>query len=159
MRKAYFPGFEEEYTERIVRQLNTLVGDLSIHYHNLRGFHWNVKGPHFLETHDFTQRMYEEAATMADDLAERINALGGTPIHSADEFVEVAKIPSKKNIERAKDIMEETFDDKEQILQGLRIVQHHARDYEDDTTLSLLTKLIAKTEKELWMIKSWLSYL
>jgi len=39
--------------------------------------HWNVKGPHFIPLHELFDKLHEELETFADDIAERIAALGG----------------------------------------------------------------------------------
>ncbi len=40
--------------------------------------HWNVKGPQFLPLHELFDELAGELAEQADELAERITALGGT---------------------------------------------------------------------------------
>jgi starvation-inducible DNA-binding protein len=39
--------------------------------------HWNVKGANFIALHEMFERMASDIASAADDIAERIVALGG----------------------------------------------------------------------------------
>jgi starvation-inducible DNA-binding protein len=45
--------------------------------------HWNVKGPGFMELHEQFDELAGRLDGHADELAERIAALGGTPLGSA----------------------------------------------------------------------------
>lgn len=40
--------------------------------------HWNVKGPSFIALHELFDQVHAAAMTMADTMAERVTALGGT---------------------------------------------------------------------------------
>jgi starvation-inducible DNA-binding protein len=41
--------------------------------------HWNVRGPSFMPLHELFDKLSQQAQEHADELAERIAALGGTP--------------------------------------------------------------------------------
>jgi starvation-inducible DNA-binding protein len=51
--------------------------------------HWTVRGPSFMDLHELFDQIAGEALTYADDLAERIQALGGHAVglisHAAKE--------------------------------------------------------------------------
>lgn len=40
--------------------------------------HWNVKGPSFIALHELFDQVHAAAMTLADTIAERVTALGGT---------------------------------------------------------------------------------
>lgn len=44
---------------------------------NLKHVHWNVVGPHFVDVHEMIGPQVDRVREMADDVAERIAALGG----------------------------------------------------------------------------------
>ena len=45
----------------------------------LKHVHWNVVGPHFIAVHEMIDPQVEAVRGFADDLAERIATLGGSP--------------------------------------------------------------------------------
>ncbi len=70
---------ETEKAEQIVDALNTDLADAYVLYHQLHKHHWNVEGAEYLPIHEFLQEIYEDVEDAADELAERLQALGGVP--------------------------------------------------------------------------------
>jgi starvation-inducible DNA-binding protein len=81
----------------IIEKLNVLLATLQTHYNNTRGFYWNIKGKHFFELHEKFGELYEGVAQKSDEIAERILALGGSPLHTAEDFLAVSMIKTVKN--------------------------------------------------------------
>jgi starvation-inducible DNA-binding protein len=52
-----------------------------------QGYHWNVKGPEFIQFHDFFQDLYEDADSAVDPLAENIRKLGYDSPFTLEDFV------------------------------------------------------------------------
>ena len=46
----------------------------------LKHVHWNVVGPQFIAVHEMIDPQVDDVRAMADDLAERIATLGGSPV-------------------------------------------------------------------------------
>ncbi|WP_018256524.1 DNA starvation/stationary phase protection protein DpsA [Halomicrobium katesii] len=74
---------EQEKVEQIVDALNADLANVYVLYHQLRKHHWNVEGAEFRDLHLFLGEAAEEAEAAADELAERVQALGGVPHASA----------------------------------------------------------------------------
>jgi len=70
---------DREKAEQIVDALNADLADAYVLYHQLHKHHWNVEGAEFLDIHVFLQEVYEDVEDAADELAERLQALGGVP--------------------------------------------------------------------------------
>ena len=49
--------------------------------------HWNVAGPNFIAVHEMLDPQVDEVLAMADETAERIAALGGSPSGRPDDIV------------------------------------------------------------------------
>ncbi|MFG2308721.1 DNA starvation/stationary phase protection protein Dps [Streptomyces sp. NPDC048566] len=67
-----------------VQDAGSLIGVLQQRLHalndlhlTLKHVHWNVVGPHFIAVHEMLDPQVERVRAMADDVAERIAALGG----------------------------------------------------------------------------------
>jgi len=65
--------------EQIIDALNTDLADAYVLYHQLHKHHWNVEGAEHRDIHLFLQEAYEDVEEAADEVAERIQALGGVP--------------------------------------------------------------------------------
>jgi DNA-binding ferritin-like protein len=70
---------DQEKAEQIVEALNTDLADAYVLYHQLHKHHWNVEGAEFRDIHIFLQEAYEDVEEAADDIAERLQAIGGVP--------------------------------------------------------------------------------
>ena len=55
----------------------------------MHNFHWYVKGP-FFSLHEKFEELYNEASQYVDDLAERILAIGGNPVGTLKESLEIS---------------------------------------------------------------------
>jgi starvation-inducible DNA-binding protein len=77
--KYTVPGMSDENSTRTIEILQTRLhayNDLQL---TLKHVHWNVVGPHFIAVHEMIDPQVEEVRAMADDSAERIATLGGSP--------------------------------------------------------------------------------
>jgi starvation-inducible DNA-binding protein len=70
---------DEEKAEQVIEALNADLADAYVLYHQLHKHHWNVEGAEFLDIHVFLQEAYENVEAAADEVAERLQALGGVP--------------------------------------------------------------------------------
>ena len=86
---------DEEKAAQIIEALNADLADAYVLYHQLHKHHWNVEGAEFLEVHVFLQEVYEDVEDAADELAERLQALGGVPHASMPALVENATVEAE----------------------------------------------------------------
>ncbi|MEV5508354.1 Dps family protein [Streptomyces orinoci] len=71
------PGLEREAAGRLIGALRLRLHALNDLHLTLKHVHWNVVGPHFIAVHEMIDPQVDRVRQMADDLAERIAALGG----------------------------------------------------------------------------------
>ncbi|MFW6000555.1 MAG: DNA starvation/stationary phase protection protein DpsA [Halorubrum sp.] len=83
---------DTEKAEQIVEALNGDLANAYVLYHQLHKHHWNVEGAEFLEVHVFLQEVYEDVEAAADELAERLQALGGVPHASMTTLADEATV-------------------------------------------------------------------
>ncbi|MFF6959713.1 DNA starvation/stationary phase protection protein Dps [Streptomyces sp. NPDC008317] len=76
------------------KQGGELIGILQMRLHalndlhlTLKHVHWNVVGPHFIAVHEMLDPQVEQVRAMADDVAERIAALGGVALGTPGALV------------------------------------------------------------------------
>ena len=150
-------GLPIEQTKAIATQLNALLSTYQLHYQNLRGLHWNIKGSNFFELHLKFEEYYNDAQEKIDLIAERILTLGESPLHSFQDYLDNSKIATEKNItdgHKAVDLINASV---KTILELERPILKLAGDVNDDGTADLMTQFISQQEKEVWMLRSWLN--
>jgi starvation-inducible DNA-binding protein len=77
------PGNAEQVNKLLQGRLNSL-NDLAL---TLKHVHWNVTGPNFIAVHTMLDPQVEAVRAMADETAERIAALGGSPVGTPGALV------------------------------------------------------------------------
>ena len=82
----------------VVKELNQQVANWTVAYTKLHNFHWYVKGPNFFSLHEKFEELYNEASQYVDDLAERILAIGGNPVATLKESLELSIVKKQKHI-------------------------------------------------------------
>ncbi|MEU6405794.1 DNA starvation/stationary phase protection protein [Streptomyces sp. NPDC046985] len=75
--KYTVPGIEREAAGRLIGLLGLRLHALNDLHLTLKHVHWNVVGPHFIAVHEMIDPQVDSVREMADDVAERIAALGG----------------------------------------------------------------------------------
>ncbi|WP_141012717.1 Dps family protein [Nocardioides sambongensis] len=73
------PGLTTEVAQRVVDLLQDRLNATNDLHLTLKHVHWNVVGPHFIAVHEMIDPQVETVRGFADDLAERIATLGGSP--------------------------------------------------------------------------------
>src|SRR4051795_10053331 len=73
------PGLDRDQAERTITLLQSRLHALNDLHLTLKHVHWNVVGPHFIAVHEMIDPQVDAVRAMADDVAERIATLGGSP--------------------------------------------------------------------------------
>ncbi|MCU4166263.1 Dps family protein [Carboxylicivirga caseinilyticus] len=150
-------GMKTEQSIDLTNKLNGLLANYQLYYQNLRGFHWNVKGEKFFELHTKFEELYDDAVLKIDEIAERILTLGGTPLHTFNDYIIKSEIAEQKNVSNGIECMQNTLENLATIVRLEKGILPVAQEAEDEGTLTLLTDYISQQEKVMWMLKAWLS--
>jgi len=142
-------------SQKTIQHLNTLLSEYQVYYQNLRALHWNVRGKHFFELHAKFEELYLAAQNTIDEIAERILALNGRPLHTLTHYLEHRTIDVAENISSAEDAADI-------ILNNLLILFNRSRDglaeaaeQNDEGTVDLLSSIIHQLEKDAWMFRAF----
>ena len=73
------PGIKPDDADKVIGLLQDRLNALNDLALTLKHIHWNVTGPHFIAVHTMLDPQVESVRAMADETAERIAALGGSP--------------------------------------------------------------------------------
>ena len=142
---------------KTVEQLNQLLADYQIHYQNLRGLHWNVKGQLFFALHEKYEEYYNQAADVVDEIAERILMLGGQPLHTFGDYLKTARLPQVANVEDGKIGVKSVLESQHYFLNSFAEILETAQNSGDEGTVGMISEWIGRTEKEVWMLESFLA--
>jgi starvation-inducible DNA-binding protein len=138
-------------------QLNQLVASWSVLYTKLHNFHWYVKGPSFFTLHEKFEELYNEATSHLDNIAERILALGGQPVATLKEHLEISEIKEVAGSETAEQMVKILIQDFEIMMKNLKKGMSEAANENDDMTEDLLNSINQSLEKHVWMLKAFVS--
>ncbi|CAM1353331.1 Dps family protein [Tenacibaculum insulae] len=150
-------GLDKEQTEKLISELNLLLANFQVYYQNVRGLHWNIKGKNFFELHVKFEEFYTDAQEKVDLIAERILTLQGTPLHTFDDYVKIAKVQIGKNISKDEEAVTLVVNSISELLKIERIILELSDVAGDEGTNSMMSDFISEQEKMLWMMNAWLS--
>lgn len=140
----------------IQSELNLQIANWSVLYTKLHRFHWYVKGPLFFTLHAKFEELYDEAALVVDQVAERLLAVQGEPIATMKEYLETASIQESNNETKASDMVVTLVKDYTQINESLKQLADLAEAENDTITNDLAVGLIEKIDTHLWMLNAYL---
>jgi starvation-inducible DNA-binding protein len=150
-------GLDEAKSKSLAEGLNQLLADYMMFYQNTRGLHWNIKGEKFFELHLKFEELYTNLLLKVDDIAERILTLGGTPLHTFDDYQKTTQIKSIKNISDGNTGITNVLDSFKTIIIKQRFLLNLAAETDDEGTNALMSDYIREQEKLVWMYSSFLN--
>lgn len=149
-------GLNADYAKQMNEKLNVYLSNVQLSYMNVRGFHWNIVGKQFYQLHEKFEEVYNGLNEMADEIAERILMLGGTPVHAFSKYTQMATIKEKENVSTADATVKELISDTMVLLNNERELVELAADNGDEGTVGLISGYIEQHEKMLWMLNATL---
>ena len=117
-------------------------------------YHWNVEGPLFFSVHKLTEEQYEDMFAAADELAERIRALGRLAPHRMAEIDHRSRVEDSSGLLSAGDMLEDLAREHERLAQRLHSLIALAGEHNDAVTDDLATARSAFHEKAAWMLRA-----
>ena len=84
---------------KTVEKLNLYLANLNVLYRKVQNYHWNIVGAGFFSVHAKLEEYYDAINTQIDDVAERILAIGGRPLGTLKDYLEVTTIKEAENKE------------------------------------------------------------
>ncbi|RYY49035.1 MAG: DNA starvation/stationary phase protection protein [Chitinophagaceae bacterium] len=151
-------GITDTNLKKIYALLNKTLADANVFYIKLRKFHWNIKGPDFMEYHLLFEKQYEGVEKAIDEIAERISSLGGVAVGTTAEFAKLSQLKeSPGKVPSELEMLKELLADHETMIRSLRdAIEKCDEDYKDAGTADFLTDLIREHEKNAWKIRQYI---
>ena len=148
-------GLPVKETEVIAAELNILLSNFQVYYQNLRGIHWNIRGKRFFDLHVKFEELYNDAQLKVDLIAERVLTLGGTPLHTFEDYIANNRLEVGKNISKDTDAVHLIITSISDLLKIERVILDETDKISDEGTNSMMSDFIKEQEKTMWMMKAW----
>ncbi len=149
-------GISKKALQEIVDKLGDILADTYAVYLKAQNFHWNVTGPEFFSLHLLFEKNYEDLADAADEIAERIRAIGGIVDATFSAFHKRTSIPEPKKRVSAKHMIKELMEGHEEISRKGRPMIPRFQELKDEASADLLIKRLGIHEKAAWMLRAHL---
>ena len=136
--------------------LKTLLASQFAYYLKAQMFHWNVEGSDFAQLHKFFQKIYEDAYSAVDTIAEEIRTLDDYVPGSLERFQELSQISGQIKIPRARLMLEELLADSQTMIDLLNQVFAVANQENKQDIANFMAERLASQNKYMWQLKSFL---
>lgn len=148
-------GLPVKESEVIAAELNILLSNFQVYYQNLRGIHWNIRGKRFFDLHVKFEELYNDAQLKIDMIAERVLTLGGTPLHTLEDYIANNRLEVGKNISKDTEAVQLIMTSIADLLKIERVILEESDKISDEGTNSMMSDFIKEQEKTMWMMKAW----
>ena len=144
--------------QRIVADLNQILADTMTLRDLYKKHHWQVVGPTFYQLHLLFDKHYDEQVELVDDIAERIQLLGGLSIAMAPDVAEMTRIERPpRGREEVPVQISRLLEAHELILNLAHEAAKRADQAGDDGTNDLLVSDVIRTnELQVWFLSEHL---
>jgi starvation-inducible DNA-binding protein len=140
----------------VVDSLTRVLADTYTLGVKTHGAHWNVRGPGFFRLHEAFEQQYKELLLAADDLAERIRALGRDAPASMRQLCDLSSITDTTATDDD-GLVRALRDDHRRISKRCHDAIGDAQEAEDEATADLLIKRAQEHDKTAWMLSATLA--
>lgn len=142
----------------LYEKMNLYLANQEVSYIKLHNLHWYVKGRSFFTLHSKLEELYDQTAQIIDDVAERLLALGESPIANLKLALSVATV---KELDGKAISSEETVKgliaDTEAWIKDSKEIIELAEEAGDSVTADQFSDYLGDYQKLLWMLKSYVS--
>jgi starvation-inducible DNA-binding protein len=147
-------GLGEKVCQESVERLNQILADTMTLRDLYKKHHWQVSGSTFYQLHLLFDKHFDEQVELVDQIAERIQMLGGISYAMAADVAENTNIPRPpKGREEVPVQISRLLTAHEIILQGARASARKAAEMGDDGTNDLLVSDVIRTnEMQVWFL-------
>jgi len=137
-----------------VDNLNQVLADTMTLRDMYKKHHWQVTGHTFYQLHLLFDKHYAEQSKLVDDMAERIQLLGGVSVAMAHDVAEATLIPRPpKGREEVPVQISRLLHAHEIVLKEARTMARVAAERDDQGTNDLLVSQVIRTnELQVWFI-------
>jgi len=139
-------------------KLNVYLSNLAVLNVKLHNLHWNVEGKHFVQIHNYTERLYDDFFAKYDEVAEMLKMRGEKPLVKLADYLKNASIEELNQDNFSSDevlqIVKGDLDKMKSLATEIRNEADEAGDFE---VVSAFEDHVAGYSKNLWFVNSMLA--
>lgn len=135
---------------------NEITANLGVLYFKLHQAHFYVRGSQFFAIHTFYEKLYDEVHEHLDEVAERLLTIGGSPVSTLGEFLQLSTIKEAPYVtpKSQTEFLEETVEDLKILVSLLE--KGIGSDFIDEVSEDVLIGMKGSYDKHLWMLSATL---
>lgn len=142
----------------LYEKMNLYLANQEVSYLKLHSLHWYIKGRSFFTLHVKLEELYEQTADIIDEVAERLLALGQSPIANMQEALAVATIKEREDGPISSEhTVSSLIADVEYWIHDTKEIAELADKAGDGATADQFNGYLAEYQKLLWMLQSYLA--
>ena len=151
-------GLDENARQQMCERLNILLADTASLRDLYKKSHWQVAGPTFYQLHLLFDKHYDEQVEIVDEIAERIQLLGGVSVSMAADVAETTRIERPPRGREEVPVQISRLLDAHQIIIGhCRQLARRASEIGDDGTNDLVVSDVLRgNELQVWFLSEHL---
>jgi starvation-inducible DNA-binding protein len=144
----------ESACKESIANLNQLLADTITLRDLYKKHHWQVSGPTFYQLHLLFDKHFEEQGKLVDEIAERIQLLGGVSLAMAHDIAETTIVPRPpRGREEPPVQIARLLHAHEIVLKEARAMARIAAERDDQGTNDLLVSSVIRTnELQTWFV-------
>jgi len=154
--KTNILGLPVKESEAIATELNILLSNFQVYYQNVRGLHWNIRGKRFFDLHVKFEELYKDAQLKIDLIAERVLTIGGTPLHTFEDYLENNALAIGRDISNDEKAVRLVIESLSGLLKIERRILEASGEINDEGTNTMMGDFISDQEKTIWMMRAFM---
>ncbi len=151
-------GLDDETRAECCTMLNQALADTIVLRDLYKKHHWQLMGPTFYQLHKLFDKHYAKQVALVDDIAERVQMLGGVAIGMPFDVAEETRIPRPP--QGAEDVptqLQRLLEAHRLVLEQARGAARRASELGDEGTNDLfVSQIIRENEMQVWFLSQHL---
>ncbi|HZN10365.1 MAG TPA: DNA starvation/stationary phase protection protein Dps [Blastocatellia bacterium] len=148
---------DAETREQMIALLNQQLADTFDLYSQTKQAHWNVKGPDFIQLHEFFDELATGVLAYIDLIAERVTTLAGTALGTARMASAATRLDEyPASLVNGMASVEALVGRYAALAASTRAAIDAADDVNDKDTADLFTEISRGLDKSLWFLEAHL---
>lgn len=147
----------DETRVQMIELLNQNLADIFDLYSQTKQAHWNIKGMNFMQLHELFDQLADDVLPFADELAERVTALGGVALGTtrlAAANTRLSNMPT--DLVDGHDFVTALVDRFAVVSNNAREAIDTASNAGDEATADLFTEVTRALDKDLYFLEAHL---
>lgn len=143
---------------KLYEKMHEYLANQEVSYIKLHNLHWYVKGRSFFTLHAKLEGLYNQTAEIIDEVAERLLALGQSPVSNLEKALSIASIKEREDAPiSSEETIQSLVSDVEYWIRDTQKIAQLADEAGDGVTADQFNGYLGEYQKLPWMLQSYLA--